>query len=136
MMNTRPMIRMALRGLVPAALLGSASFATLANDLYVKIFFNADSCPQSVDIGEVEITRANNDRVIWRAYGAGGADRIPESFSIHFDPFRGQPLDDDNADGEVQSPTVDPKAPPGVYKYTVLGAKCPDTPLDPNIRVR
>ena len=134
-MKTSPMIKTALRGLVPAVFFGAASLGSLADDIPVKILFDENSCPQDVDIQEVELTRANNDRVEWSAYSLDGSTRIETSYSVYFDPFRGQPLNS-NPQGDLKSPPIDPGIPDGVYKYAVLGTKCPEAPLDPNIRVR
>jgi hypothetical protein len=117
--------------------LGPAGLPAQAGDIPVKIIFHG-ACPDRIAAGETDpiVDRKKHDLIVWSAVLADGTTPMTEGFSIHFDPFAGQPLVDTNSDGTVKSKKVKETAPPGIYKYTVLGKNCPQAPLDPNIRVR
>ena len=129
-------LKSAFAAVVTAALLSFVSTGSIAADIHIKVKFDGNSCPIGVDKDNGEVTRASRDKVIWTAYNDNGTSRVQVQYSIYFDPFRGKPLADSNADGVITSDPVDQNAPEAEYKYTVLGASCPQKPFDPRLRVR
>jgi len=99
-------------------------------DIPVKITFNELHCPKKVDPENPTVNKADNQRLVWQAVNGAGAP-IDEKFTIYFDPFRGKTLESDKKGSET-SPHFDSDTPVNVeYKYTIVGERCPDEPLDP-----
>ena len=101
-----------------------------SNTQCVSIAFDGNGCPTSATPAMFDIE--NNKRVQWQSVPA-------ESYEIYFDPFKGQPHKS-NSNGELKSNPFDTKSPAtasGIaYKYTIVGDKCPNAPLDPGFRLR
>ena len=99
-------------------------------DIPVNITFDETHCPTAVDPNNPNVDKASNQRLAWQAVDAAG-ESINEGFTIYFDPFKGGPLKA-NSKGFRKSPKFDPDTPVNVeYKYTVVGERCPEKPLDP-----
>lgn len=90
----------------------------------VTIKFIGD-CPDSVSPDPVNVNKSQ--RIEWQS------DPVNKRYSIHYDPFHGQPLNS-NASGFKKSPPIDSSSPDIPYKYTVIGDNCA-VPLDPRIVV-
>lgn len=93
----------------------------------VQVNFTAAGCPQG-PVGD--ITAGRGQQITWQAYQNGQPASV--SFDIYFDPLRGQPHR--GPQGTIRA-NIDPNAPTVQYKYTIVGADCPQSPLDPNIFV-
>jgi hypothetical protein len=99
-------------------------------DIPVKITFDESHCPVGVDPDNPSVDKASNQRLVWQAVDAVG-NPVGEVFTIWFDPFQGRPLTA-SSKGYQQSPPFDRYTPVNVqYKYTVVGERCPEKPLDP-----
>jgi hypothetical protein len=99
-------------------------------DIPVNITFDQSHCPIGVDPDNPSVDKASNQRLAWQSVDGVG-NPIDEGFDIYFDPFKGRPLSADSK-GHKQSPPFDPFTPAKVqYKYTVVGERCPQKPLDP-----
>jgi hypothetical protein len=94
----------------------------------VGITFDANGCPQP---GVADVGGGQGQMITWQAVDQEGNDST-ESFELFFDPIQGGPLR--APQGTLRRP-VDSRAPAGLYKYTVVGSRCPASPLDPNFRV-
>ena len=109
---------------------------TAMTDAYVSIEFDSAGCPQLVNPPDFFVHKAK--RVIWQSVDAAG-NKFPQTYEIYFDPFKGSPLRS-GPSGEVKSSRFDPNAPAtarGIeYKYSIVGEKCKNKPLDPRFRVR
>ncbi len=100
-------------------------------DIPVYITFDGDSCPVKVVPETFDITSAK--RIVWQSVNASG-EHIDMVYSIYFDPFKGRPLKS-NPHGRKKSPPFDKKTPENVYyKYSIVGERCEDKPLDPRFR--
>lgn len=101
-------------------------------DVSINIRF-VNGCPQDVDKGgndnPFDVDRRS--RVIWQAVDSDGS--TPE-YAIYFDPFKGGPLE--SRQGVIRSRPFDSCSPAAEYKYTIVGARCKDKPLDPRFRLR
>jgi hypothetical protein len=96
----------------------------------VKIMFDANGCPDSVDQEEFDVEKSK--RIVWQSVDPEG--KTPD-YEIYFDPFKGNPLKS-NGKGNRKSPPFKSCSPPGVYKYTIVGTSCAGDPLDPRFRLR
>jgi hypothetical protein len=106
-----------------AAVVSSGSVA----EVNVTINFDPQGCPVAP---VTDASAGRRQQVTWQAHQNGEPTSTP--FKIYFDPLRGQPHNGNT--GTVRA-NIDPSAPKGLYKYTVVGSNCLDKPLDPNIRV-
>jgi hypothetical protein len=142
-------------GLYPAVLavaLWLPSLAAQAQDpeqdkgIQVTIIFDDKHCPIDVKVPEPSMAcekgpddtpclRRGKDYIVWSAVLEDGSP-MKEGFSIYFDPFKGKSMEAPKHQSTIKSNKVDEDAPEVSYKYTVVGTKCPEHPLDPNIRVR
>ena len=105
-------------------------------DVPVNIGFDDSNCPTAVDPNTpVTVDKETNQRIVWQAVDKQG-NPIDERYEIYFDPFKGRPLHA-NSKGHLRSPRFDSRTPVGVeYKYTIVGDRCLDKPLDPRFRIR
>lgn len=110
--------------------------ADLANHQLVKITFDAKGCPISVDPDTFDVSKSK--KIAWQGYDASGK-AVSVDYTIYFDPFVGSPHKSKN-DGQLKSPPFYQTAPAtaaGIeYKYSIVGEKCKDKPLDPHFRLR
>lgn len=118
-----------------AVAVGMGSMQVHADVISVKVFFNG-ACPEGVSIPEILVEKKNKTQISWVSYNMDGtAAREDQNFSIFFDPFKNSELTSKN--GELLSSKLgDANVPSALYKYTIVGDGCPDSPLDPNIRLR
>lgn len=99
-------------------------------DIPVYITFDESHCPVGVDPDNPSVDKATNQRLVWQAVDSVGKP-IAETFTLYFDPFRGKTLES-SARGYEKSPPFAGDTPVNVeYKYTIVGKRCPDKPLDP-----
>ena len=99
-----------------------------AQSTQVNITFDGD-CPTGTNATRIDAKR--KDLIVWRAVdGQGQTVSVP--FEIHFDPLRNEPL---RAPAGRLGKKIDFRAPPGDYKYSVVGLRCDGDSLDPMIRV-
>lgn len=120
---------MFVRLLIVAAAALSSTPLWAQSSLQLRISFDASGCPLSVSEPRLQARRGR--RIVWQAVNAAG-EPTRERFEIFFDPLRGSQLR--ARAGRVGRP-IDRTAPIAEYKYTVLGDRCSDRPLDPVIRV-
>ena len=116
-------------GLFIALVLGFTSAASQAATYTIVVNFSASGCPLSVDKPILKMASGGNDKVQW--------DSEPNTagYQIFFDPFKGQPITG-NPQGNTSPIGLSGAAPPGVdFEYTVYNSACPESPLDPRIRV-
>ena len=105
------------------------------NEVCVNIRFLSNGCPDSVDNNNFVID--GNKFVVWQSVELSEEqDPTGESYTIYFDPFKGNPLKSNN--GRKKSTPIDsPITEAGIeYKYTIIGENCQDEPLDPRFTVR
>lgn len=100
-----------------------------AQSINVMIQFSEEGCPTGVSVEEIEAPRGQF--IFWQAVDTEGQDLV-QRFEIFFDPINASPL---KAPVGKLRKRIDRDAPPGLYKYSVVGFSCPDDPLDPRIRV-
>ncbi len=122
-----------------AALISGPAVVSHADEFEVIITFTGD-CPTAVSEDIVTISKAGNDRIIWRAVSESPNDDRPPytgGYRIYFDPFKsGPPLKSGGRD-TIKSKALHDNVPADVeFKYTIVGDHCPQAPLDPRIRVQ
>jgi hypothetical protein len=111
------------------ALLAMVSGQSRAQPIGLQITFNPAGCPLRVSASELSVPRGK--QINWIAVDEAGS-AIRERFRLYFDPLQGAMLRGGN--GSITRP-IDSRAPLADYKYTVVGDRCPEQPLDPMIRV-
>ena len=103
----------------------------------VNIPFDSAGCPGAPAAIEAD----KGKRVVWQSVDAVTGDKINERYEIFFDPFVGRPQRSDR-NGRLKSLPFDNNVPPTVglgkveYKYTIVGDRCKDKPLDPRLWLR
>jgi hypothetical protein len=110
--------------LLPLAIMSTAALG----EMEIGITFNDAGCPIP-PVAEAIATRGQT--ITWQAYDQQGA-KSREAFKLYFDPIQGATMRGNR--GKVSRP-IDDDAPKVEYKYTVVGERCEESPLDPNIRV-
>lgn len=94
-----------------------------------SISFDEGGCPRAVSLRTIKARR--RQRIVWQAVDANG-EMAQTPFELFFDPIRGNPL---RAPAGRLSKSIDFRAPTVEYKYTIVGLRCPDKPLDPSLRI-
>jgi hypothetical protein len=120
-------------GIFVALVLAFASSVTQATDHVVTVSFDGAGCPTGVDKNEVDMKHGGTDKIHWVSSPVTGG------FQVFFDPFRGSPITAHSSGaklGETNWKNLDPSAPLGVvFKYSIYNPACPNSPLDPRIRI-
>jgi hypothetical protein len=121
---------------------GAQDTSVLPNDEFVYIKFDASGCPKDVNPKNLDVDKSKF--VVWQSVeDPNDPDPVPvdADYQVYFDPFVGKPQKS-NTNGWVRSLPFNSKVPPTAgtarveYKYTIVGEKCEDTPLDPRITLR
>lgn len=106
----------------------------------VEIRLDTSNCSVTVMPEDILLERGKNQGITWQVIDGGSGRALREAFCIHFSPFVGKAANRCSANGRLNSPPLDGEAPAtagGVaYKYTIVLESCPETPVDPLIRVR
>ena len=103
----------------------------------VDIPFDSAGCPQTPDAIDTD----KGKLIVWQSVDAVTGDKIGERYEIFFDPFVGRPQRSDR-NGKLKSLPFERNVPPTVgpgkveYKYTIVGDRCKDKPLDPRLWLR
>lgn len=108
-----------------------------AANVEIDIPFDANGCPRM----PADIDADKSMRIVWQSVDATTKADINEEYQIFFDPFVGKPQKSD-ANGRLRSLPFNNEVPPTLgasrveYKYTIVGARFEDKPLDPRLWLR